>query len=259
VVGYGGVGNALRGDWLGHALHPVLTDLPLGCWTAAAVLDLTAWRRGRQAAQRLVGVGILLAVPTAASGLAEFATLRDRRSRRVAAVHAAGNIVALGAYVASWRARRRGHQVVGAAASMLGGLLAVGTGYLGGHLSFVRGAGHGARGRPNPAIALPEHAGQPGRVTDSWETVEIVTPPITPEQRTALHALPHHMVEDAANGSSPDADEAHTAFHLPPDELRLQDLRALSAEASRIAGAARLVYRGDDPAVRRLVERVNAG
>jgi hypothetical protein len=33
------VANALHGVWLGHPLHPVLTDLPIGSWTVAAVLD----------------------------------------------------------------------------------------------------------------------------------------------------------------------------------------------------------------------------
>src|SRR5690606_23817789 len=31
--------DALHGVWLGHPLHPVLTDIPLGAWTAALALD----------------------------------------------------------------------------------------------------------------------------------------------------------------------------------------------------------------------------
>ena len=31
--------NFLHGTWLGHPLHPVITDVPIGAWTAAAVLD----------------------------------------------------------------------------------------------------------------------------------------------------------------------------------------------------------------------------
>src|ERR671937_183572 len=30
----------LHGRWLGHALHPVLTDVPIGLWLASAVLDV---------------------------------------------------------------------------------------------------------------------------------------------------------------------------------------------------------------------------
>src|SRR5476649_213166 len=29
----------LHGKWLGHALHPVLTDIPIGAWTTALALD----------------------------------------------------------------------------------------------------------------------------------------------------------------------------------------------------------------------------
>ena len=34
------VRDALHGLWLGHPLHPMLTDVPIGAWTAAGVLDL---------------------------------------------------------------------------------------------------------------------------------------------------------------------------------------------------------------------------
>ena len=34
--------DLLRGRPLGHALHPALTDLPIGFWTSAAVLDVVA-------------------------------------------------------------------------------------------------------------------------------------------------------------------------------------------------------------------------
>lgn len=34
-----GVVDALRGEWLGHPLHPALVHLPLGGWMIAGVLD----------------------------------------------------------------------------------------------------------------------------------------------------------------------------------------------------------------------------
>ena len=40
LFGSGVRGAVLRGDWLGHAVHPLLTDLVLGTWTSASVLDL---------------------------------------------------------------------------------------------------------------------------------------------------------------------------------------------------------------------------
>jgi hypothetical protein len=37
----------LHGVWLGHPLHPVLTDIPLGAWTVAVVLDALDEIKGR--------------------------------------------------------------------------------------------------------------------------------------------------------------------------------------------------------------------
>jgi uncharacterized membrane protein len=142
----GPLGSALRGDWLGHALHPLLTDLPLGCWLGASLLDLTTGRRGRKAAQRLVGLGLLFVPPTVAAGLVDWSEVRDRGVRRVGAAHATGNTVVALLYVSSWGARRRGHHTRGVLLALAGGSLALVTGYLGGHLSFGRAVGVGARG-----------------------------------------------------------------------------------------------------------------
>lgn len=154
----GAAAEFLRGDWLGHALHPLMTDFPLGCWIGAGLLDLLAGESGREASRRLVGLGLLAAPLTIAAGLAEWRMLDSAVSRRVAAVHASGNLIASFAYLRSWQRRRQGHHAAGVTWAMIGGLTAIATGYLGGHLSFVRTAGTGARGRPairgGPASAL---------------------------------------------------------------------------------------------------------
>lgn len=142
----GAIGAALRGEWLGHALHPSMTDIPIGFWTSSAVLDMVGGKQSRGASRRLIAMGVLTALPTAAAGLAELATIEDRRLRRVAALHAAGNTVALACYAASWRTRRHQHHFRGMVTAALGGTIATFTGYLGGHLSFGRGVGTGARG-----------------------------------------------------------------------------------------------------------------
>jgi uncharacterized membrane protein len=132
--------DALRGMWLGHALHPLMTMLPLGAWTSASVLDLAAGPQARPAARRLVGFGLLTAVPTAVTGLAEFggASARDQRT---AAVHALANNVALGCFAASWLARGRARQARGVTWALAGlGASGVG-GFLGGHLAHVRNVG----------------------------------------------------------------------------------------------------------------------
>jgi uncharacterized membrane protein len=138
VVPEGPVRRVLRGEWLGHPLHPLLTDLPIGFWTSATVLDLVGGRRARPAATTMVGLGVLSAVPTVASGLAEYTTL-DRGQRRVAVVHAAANAVATALYARSWSARRRDRHAAGVAFAMAGMGVATIGGYLGGHLSFASG------------------------------------------------------------------------------------------------------------------------
>jgi uncharacterized membrane protein len=137
-VGHGEIGDALRGRWLGHALHPLLTDLPIGCWTSAALLDIVGGVRGREASQRLVGLGLAFVPLTAAAGLADWSAVRDAPTRRVGAAHAAGNVAASACYVQSWRNRRRGRHWRGVGWGMAGGALASVAGYLGGHLAFGR-------------------------------------------------------------------------------------------------------------------------
>jgi nitrite reductase/ring-hydroxylating ferredoxin subunit/uncharacterized membrane protein len=139
----GPVKDALSGTPLGHALHPFLTDLPIGTWTSAAVLDLVGGPDARPAAERLIATGILAAVPTAASGLNDWAdtTPASDEVRRVGAVHAVANVTALALYAASFAARRRGRHARGVALGLAGiGALTVG-GHLGGHLSYAQGVG----------------------------------------------------------------------------------------------------------------------
>lgn len=145
-IAEGPAGPALRGHWLGHALHPVLTDLPLGCWQAVHILDLIGGKRARPAAKRLLGVGLLAAAPTALTGLAELGTIEDPKARRVAVAHAAGNSVAVLLYSASYRRRRRDHHLSAKVLALGGGAVALGAGYLGGHLAFGRKIGTGLRG-----------------------------------------------------------------------------------------------------------------
>src|SRR4051812_5246690 len=142
----GPAGDALRGQWLGHALHPLLTDLPLGCWIGSGLLDLLGGRRARRASQRLVGLGLLFVPPTVAAGLVDWTGISDQRVKRVGAVHAIGNGAVAMLYLASWRSRRRGLHLVGVGLGLAGGTLAWATGYLGGHMSFARGVGVGDRG-----------------------------------------------------------------------------------------------------------------
>ena len=137
-LGSGAPASVLSGRWLGHALHPPLTDVPIGLFTSAVVLDALGGVPSRPAAQRLVGLGLLAAAPTAASGWTEWHAA-GRRDRRVGVVHAALNAASLAAYAGSWLTRRRGQHTSGVALGVIGSGLAGAAAYLGGHLASARG------------------------------------------------------------------------------------------------------------------------
>jgi nitrite reductase/ring-hydroxylating ferredoxin subunit/uncharacterized membrane protein len=130
----------LSGTWLGHPLHPPLTDVVIGAWTSALFLDVTGGEGVDDAADRLVAAGIFAAVPTAAAGLSDWADLRGG-SRRVGSVHAVGNTTALVLHAMSYVARRRGDRGRGITLSALGYGAATVSAWLGGHLSFGKGVG----------------------------------------------------------------------------------------------------------------------
>ncbi|QIK66521.1 (2Fe-2S)-binding protein [Nocardioides sp. HDW12B] len=140
AFGTGRRASLLRGDWLGHAVHPVLTDLVLGSWTSATVLDLVGGKDSAPSAQRLVGTGLLAVGPTAWTGWAEW-TQTGTRDRRVGLVHAVTNATAAGVYTASWLARRQGRHAGGARLALVGAAVAGLGSYLGGHLAAGRGVG----------------------------------------------------------------------------------------------------------------------
>jgi uncharacterized membrane protein len=196
----GTAGDVLRGRWLGHALHPLLTDFPLGCWIGAGLLDLVGGRSARRAAQRLVGLGLVFVPATAASGLADWSGIEEQPTKRVGAAHALGNTVVATLYLLSWRARRKGHHLRGVGLGLVGGTLAWATGYLGGHMSFGRSAGVGERGlSAEPAVDGATATGDVRRdgrhdgevsahgnddVLDAAQAAEILT--VGPEQLQAM-------------------------------------------------------------------------
>ncbi len=137
AFGSGTRGALLRGDWLGHAVHPLLTDVVLGSWTSATLLDLTGGAGSADAAKRLVGAGLLLAGPTAWTGWAEWSQTGPR-DQRVGLVHAVTNGVAIGTYAASWVARQRGRHASGVRLALAGAAVASVGGYLGSHLAQAR-------------------------------------------------------------------------------------------------------------------------
>jgi len=127
--------SLLSGTWLGHPLHPALTNVPLGCWSGAVILDLFGGAAGDAAVQPMVALGTVAALPTVVTGLSDWADSYGPE-RRVGLVHAAVNVTGLSLFAASLGAGRRARSL------RLLGLAAVGAGgYLGGHLTYARGLG----------------------------------------------------------------------------------------------------------------------
>src|SRR5215218_2321600 len=143
AVPAGPVKDALSGTWLGHALHPVLTDLPIGTWTSAVLLDWLGGEASGDAADRLVALGIAFALPAAATGITEWADAEPASDevRRVGVVHAAANTGALALFGASLAARRSGSRGAGKLLALAGAGVMTASGFLGGHLSFAKGVG----------------------------------------------------------------------------------------------------------------------
>lgn len=130
--------DLLHGVWLGHPLHPVLVDVPIGAWTSAALLDLVP--KTGPAVGLLIGTGMISAVPAAATGLTDWSALNPAESR-TGLVHAAFNTTALALYGASLVARVRGRRMKGKALGFAGLTSVMVGGLIGGHLSYRRAAG----------------------------------------------------------------------------------------------------------------------
>ena len=133
------VKDLLHGTWLGHPLHPVLVNLPIGAWTVALVFDALEGLGGSDdlaaGAETAIGIGILGALGAAVTGATDWSDTGGR-SEKIGLVHGLLNVVATGLYTASWIVRRKRRRDTGVALSMLGFAIASGSAYLGGHLVF---------------------------------------------------------------------------------------------------------------------------
>jgi nitrite reductase/ring-hydroxylating ferredoxin subunit/uncharacterized membrane protein len=130
------------GRWVGHPIHPALSDLPIGLWTGVMVLDAMdrdpAPRRGIDAAGLLSAAGILAAGATALTGLTDW-TVSDDEDRRVGLLHGLLNTVALGLQGASLGTRMAGRRSTASALGAASLAVTAAAGYLGGHLVFTKG------------------------------------------------------------------------------------------------------------------------
>jgi uncharacterized membrane protein len=143
LVPDGATKDVLSGAWLGHALHPIMTDVPIGTWTSAVLLDWTGGEESRSAADRLLLAGVLAAGATVATGWSDWADAEQGSAavRRSGLVHAAANATATALMIGSYVARKRGARRRGKLLSLAGSAALGAGGWLGGHLSYTLGAG----------------------------------------------------------------------------------------------------------------------
>src|SRR3954469_10463511 len=131
--------DALSGTWLGHALHPLMTDVVIGTFLSTTLLDVAGGDPDGRAGARLIGIGMAAYAPTALTGVNDWADTEpaDDGVRRAGLVHAASNATAVVLYAGSLARSGRTASVLrlgGAGALMVGG-------HLGGHLTLTKGVG----------------------------------------------------------------------------------------------------------------------
>ena len=133
------VKNALNGTWLGHPLHPVLTDIPIGAWTVTVLLDAMDAGGGsgskglRRASDASLLLGLAGAAGAAVTGLTDWSDT-DARPRRTGMAHALLNTGATLLFAASFFSRRRGNRTAGKVLALAGLATASASAYIGGEL-----------------------------------------------------------------------------------------------------------------------------
>jgi nitrite reductase/ring-hydroxylating ferredoxin subunit/uncharacterized membrane protein len=147
LVRPGKIRDGLHGVWLGHPLHPVLVQAPVGAWLSASIVDLFGDARS---ARRLTAAGLAAAVPAAMAGAADWSEQHEQQMR-VGVVHVAGNLMAMSLYGTSLLVRG---SRLGQALRLAGLASAAASGLVGGHISF-RLAGGANHAEPVPHLIEP--------------------------------------------------------------------------------------------------------
>ncbi len=181
------VRSLLNGTWLGHPLHPALTDVPIGALGLVIVFDVI----GRQAAADVaLVVGILAMLASAVVGYADY-SVTDGTARTRASVHSTLMIVALLLYLGSLalRALAPDDRTMPVALSIIGFVVLAGGAYVGGDVVFLLGnmvdrhawRPSGAKWQPVEVAELPE--GAPVKAKVGLQNLVLV------RQGDTIHAL----------------------------------------------------------------------
>ena len=149
--------NFLAGTWLGHPLHALLTDVPIGALTLVIILDVVGQPT---AADVALLIGVLAMLGAALAGLADFSTT-DGRARVRATVHSSLMVVSLVVYLVSLAIRASGptSRSVPIVLSIIGYLILAGGAFAGGDVVYLLGN------------VVDRHAWRPSGT--KWQPVEV--------------------------------------------------------------------------------------
>ncbi len=136
----------LHGTWLHEPLHVIMTDVPVGSWTAAVLFDAIGAVSGKKhldkAADALVILGLAGAMGAAVTGMNDWAEVKAEAPRKIGAVHAILNIAATGLFAGSWWARRKDRaRGTARALAVLGFVVVSASAHLGGNMIYEHGIG----------------------------------------------------------------------------------------------------------------------
>lgn len=226
--------NLAHGVWLGHPLHPVLTDVPIGAWTTALALDVAGGSDpGMQRAARFaIGVGLVGAVASAVTGLTDWSETSGR-SRRTGLVHGLLNLAATALFTSSWFERGKDSGPQGRATAWAGYAIAAGSAYLGGELVYGQriGVTHAAIEEPEAftAVAQSSDLADGSMKRARKDDVDV----LLARQRGRVCALAHpcaHLGGPLSEGTLKDGSVV-CPWH--GSEFRLDDGRVLNGPATQ--------------------------
>lgn len=232
----------LNGTWLGHPLHPAITDVPIGAWLLAVIFDIvwlvspaaTVWAaRGAEVA---VIVGILGAIGAAVTGLADWSDSYGAE-RTVGLYHAGLNSLALILFIISAALRlgaSNGASVATVVLDIVGLVSVLVAAYLGGDMVFDKGvavnhnaweAGGDDFEATLPVAELPEHALR--RVTVAGTPVVLLK---TGDKYFAIAATCSHAGGPLDEGALQGGDVVECPWH--GSRFRMRDGKPLTGPAT---------------------------
>jgi nitrite reductase/ring-hydroxylating ferredoxin subunit/uncharacterized membrane protein len=191
--------DMLNGTWLGHPVHPMLTDIPLGAWSGTMLLDLVWLNEETEGTARGADIALLLGLlgagGAAVTGTTDWSDL-DGTDRRVGLMHGLLNIGIAGIYTTSFVLRLMGKRRAGIALSTTGYLTSLFSAYLGGELILAKGIGvnHVAwQGGPNDFVEVMDMAdleeGKLTRVELPGSTDNPGIPAVLLKQGNSIYAI----------------------------------------------------------------------